>query len=71
MKKRLFAWRILGVLFIAVFGTSLHFVFALSNLWKPELIVAAVNESIREHLKMVFWRAHLPFPLPKYFYLSI
>jgi hypothetical protein len=55
MKKRLFVWEKLGVLFIALFGTFPHFTFELFNFWKPVAMIAAVNESTWEHLKMVFW----------------
>jgi hypothetical protein len=56
MKKKLFIWDAGGILFIAIFGTSLHFFFELSNFWKPVVIIAAVNESTWEHLKMAFWQ---------------
>jgi hypothetical protein len=67
MKKRLLVWETSGVLFIAVFGTSLHFAFELSNFWKPVAIIAAVNESIWEHLKLVFWPGLFTFFPPKIF----
>ena len=69
MKKRLLVWETSGVLFIAVFGTSLHFAFELSNFWKPVAIIAAVNESVWEHLKMVFWPG-LIFSLLEYNFLK-
>lgn len=35
--------------------SALHFAFAWSGHWKPIAIVAAVNESVWEHLKLAFW----------------
>jgi hypothetical protein len=35
----------------------LHFVFELSGDWKPIAAIAAVNESVWEHLKLAFWPA--------------
>jgi hypothetical protein len=69
MKKRLFVWQTSGVFFIAVFGTFLHFAFELSNFWQPVAIIAAVNESTWEHLKMVFWPG-LIFSLLEYNFLK-
>jgi hypothetical protein len=69
MKKRLFIWEASGILFIAVFGTFLHFAFELSNFFKPVAIFAAVNESTWEHLKMVFWPG-LIFSLLEYNFLK-
>jgi len=46
-----------GMVFIALVGTALHFTYDLSG---GNLIVAvfsAVNESVWEHLKLVFWPA--------------
>ena len=53
--NKLLAWEIVAALFILLFGSSLHFAFELSNFWYPVAPFAAVNESIWEHLKMVFW----------------
>ena len=69
MKKRLLVWETLGVLFITLLGSFLHFAFELSNFWKPVAIIAAVNESTWEHLKMVFWPG-LVFVLLEYNFLK-
>jgi hypothetical protein len=69
MKKRLLVWDTSGVLLIAVFGKSLRFAFELSNFWKPVAVIAAVNESTWEHLKMVFWPG-LVFSLLEYNFLK-
>lgn len=48
-----------GILFIFLFGASLHFIFALSGDLRPVAIIAAVNESVWEHLKIAFWPAFI------------
>ena len=48
-----------GILFIFLFGASLHFIFALSGDLRPVAIIAAVNESVWEHLKIGFWPAFI------------
>jgi hypothetical protein len=48
---------LLGMVFIALLGTALHFTYDLS---RGNILVAgfsAVNESVWEHLKLVFWPA--------------
>lgn len=45
----------LGIPFIIGSGSALHFALAWSSHWKPVAIVAAVNESVWEHLKLAFW----------------
>jgi len=55
MDKGILKWEIAGLLFILIIGSGLHFAFELSNFWRPVALVAAVNESTWEHLKMVFW----------------
>jgi hypothetical protein len=55
--NKLLAWEIAAFFFILLFGSVLHFAFELSNYWYPVAPFAAVNESIWEHLKMVFWPA--------------
>jgi hypothetical protein len=54
-RNKLLTWEIAAVFFILLFGSGLHFAFELSNYWFPVAPFAAVNESIWEHLKMVFW----------------
>ena len=46
-----------GILFIFLLGSALHFVFAFSGDLRPVAIIAAVNESVWEHLKIGFWPA--------------
>jgi hypothetical protein len=57
MKKRILRWELGGVAFIVVLGSVLHFVFEWSGGAVPIALIAAVNESIWEHLKLGFWPA--------------
>ena len=52
---KILRWELAAVFFILLFGSGLHFVFEFSNFWHPVAPFAAVNESIWERLKMVFW----------------
>jgi hypothetical protein len=61
MKKYALKWELLGIVFIIVLGGALHFVFDLSGEWTPLALIAAVNESVWEHLKLGFWPAIIYF----------
>lgn len=50
-------WEVLGILFIVVVGSVLHFVFELSGFLPVAGLIGAVNESVWEHLKIGFWPA--------------
>lgn len=65
--KRLLAWEIGCVFWVAFAGSLLHFAFELSEYWRPMALVAAVNESAWEHTKMYFWPG-LAFALVQYTY---
>ena len=55
MKKTLFVWQLFGFVFTGVLGVVLHFLFDWTN---QSIIVAplsAVNESIWEHMKILFF----------------
>lgn len=58
-------WETAGIVFILLAGSTLHFAFEWSGCWRPLAWLAAVNESVWEHLKMVFWPALL-FALVEY-----
>ena len=66
-KLKLAAWEIGCVFWIVLAGSMLHFAFELSEYWTPMALIAAVNESIWEHLKMYFWPG-LAFALVQYTY---
>ncbi|MBR5155491.1 MAG: hypothetical protein IKW62_03275, partial [Clostridia bacterium] len=55
MKKSLYTWQIIGFIFTCIAGVILHFLF---DWTKNSVIVApfsAVNESIWEHMKLLFF----------------
>lgn len=54
-KKFILFLEILGIFFISLSGSALHFVFEWSGEWPPLALIAAVNESVWEHLKLAFW----------------
>jgi hypothetical protein len=57
VKKSILLWELAGIVFIVVLGTILHFAFEWSGRWIPIAPIAAVNESVWEHLKLGFWPA--------------
>jgi hypothetical protein len=61
-------WEFTGIFFIIVLGSLLHFAFELSGYWKGMGLIAAVNESVWEHLKLGFWPAVI-YALIEYPYL--
>lgn len=54
MNKRIFRWNVAGFLWTAAAGTALHFFFDWTGgaLWAGA--VSAVNESVWEHMKLLF-----------------
>lgn len=52
-------WETAGIAFVLLAGSALHFAFAWSGNWRPIAWLAAVNESLWEHLKLAFWPALL------------
>lgn len=55
MTHQLRNWELLGIPCIILTGSALHFVFEWSGYWTPVALIAAVNESVWEHLKLAFW----------------
>ena len=55
MKKAIAYWQMVGFLFTAVIGTGLHFLFDLTGGSVIAALFSAVNESIWEHLKLLFY----------------
>jgi hypothetical protein len=55
MKKKILSWQIVGMVFILFVGSFMHFLFELSGFWPPIGAIAAVNESVWEHLKLGYW----------------
>lgn len=54
MKQPICYWQVAGFLFTSVFGTFLHFLFDLSGQSMPAALFSAVNESIWEHMKLIY-----------------
>ena len=52
-----FSWRsaVVSATVVFVVGALLHFVFDWLGAWRPLALIAAVNESVWEHLKIAFW----------------
>ena len=55
MQRRIWKWAMLGIPFIVLAGSALHFAFAWSGDSRALALIAAVNESVWEHLKLAFW----------------
>lgn len=65
MRREVRRWEVAGAIFIVLVGSALHFAFAWSGYWRPMAVVAPVNESVWEHLKLAFWPG-LAFALVEY-----
>ena len=57
MKRSSLRWELIGIAVISLLGSVLHFAFEWSGSWPPVGVIAAVNESVWEHLKIAFWPA--------------
>jgi hypothetical protein len=55
MNHAIVKWEAAGIPFTVLIGLALHYAFAWSGYWPPVALVAAVNESVWEHLKLAFW----------------
>jgi hypothetical protein len=60
---------LVGVVFIVLVGSALHFTFELSGINPLVGVFSAVNESVWEHLKLSFWPALL-YAVIEYRYLN-
>ena len=69
MDTPLTRWQISGFLFTAVLGTLLHFLFDFSGHATVAALFSAVNESIWEHMKLLFYPMLL-FCVPEYRFLK-
>ncbi len=69
MNRYILKWELFGIVFIIIIGSAFHFIFDLSGGWRPLAIIAAVNESVWEHLKLGFWPA-LIYALIEYRYIK-
>lgn len=55
MKKSLIRWQVLGFIFTGIAGTLLHFAYDWSGQSVIFAPISAVNESIWEHMKLLFF----------------
>ena len=57
MKRTILVYELVGIIFIIILGSLLHFTFELSDHQAFVGIFSSVNESVWEHLKLAFWPA--------------
>ena len=55
MKKRLYLWQFSGFLFTGITGILLHFLYEWTSQNRIVALFSAVNESIWEHMKLLFF----------------
>ncbi len=55
MENKVLKWQIYGFVFISILGSFDHFLFEFSGYFYPVGPIAAVNESVWEHLKLAYW----------------
>lgn len=55
MKQSVPRWQLAGFLFTSVLGTFLHFLFDLTGGSTAAALFSAVNESIWEHIKLIYY----------------
>lgn len=67
MAKSLERWQLAGFLFTSILGTFLHFLFDISGQSVVAALFSAVNESIWEHMKLLYYPMVI-FALIQYFY---
>jgi len=54
-KRSIFWYELVGMVFIIILGSMLHFTFEWSGFQVIVGVFSAVNESVWEHLKIAFW----------------
>jgi len=67
-RKQVLFFELVGIVFIIIFGSILHFTFEWSGGNAVVGVFSAVNESVWEHLKLGFWSA-IVFALVEFKYL--
>ena len=55
MKKSIVFWQVMGFIFVSVVGTIMHFVYDWSSHNVAVGMVSAINESIWEHIKLLYF----------------
>ena len=69
INKKIFYWEISGIVFISLLGSLDHFFYEWTGLL-PVALFSPVNESVWEHLKLIFWPGILFFSI-EYKFLKI
>ena len=54
-RRAILLWEIATFVVVMIGASALHFAFELSNFYRPLAVMASVNESTFEHLKIFFW----------------
>ncbi len=67
MKRSIPFWQMAGFVFTGILGTFLHFLFDLTGGSPAAALVSAVNESIWEHMKLLFYPMAI-FAIAEYFF---
>lgn len=68
-RKSVLGYELIGIIFIVILGSILHFTLEWSNNQVFIAVISAVNESVWEHLKLGFWPA-LIYTIIEYKYLN-
>jgi hypothetical protein len=68
-RRRILFFELVGIVFIIIFGSVLHFTFEWSGSQAVVGVFSAVNESVWEHFKLGFWPA-VVFALIEFRYLK-
>jgi len=69
IEKKIFNWEVVGVFWIIIVGALLHFAYEFSGNSSIVGMIAPVNESLWEHLKLGYW-ALVPFLVIEYFFIG-
>jgi hypothetical protein len=56
-RRAVILWEMATFVVVMIGASALHLAFELSGFWQPLAVVASVNESTFEHLKLFFWPA--------------
>ena len=67
MKRSIPFWQMAGFVFTGILGTFLHFLFDLTGESPVSALFSAVNESIWEHMKLLFYPMAI-FAIAEYFF---
>ena len=54
-RRAILLWEIATFFVVMIGASALHFAFELSSFYRPLAVMASVNESTFEHLKLFFW----------------